>query len=74
MENIEHTTEVTNSEDQKVKKGRKQKASFLDHYEDDIRYYLSLEISVAAIAKIINEKLPVKLTANAYRHFIQSRL
>ncbi len=57
-----------------VIKKRKQKKSILDPYFNEIKYYVSIGITVSNIAKLINEKAPVKLTVENYRNFIKKRL
>ena len=57
-----------------VKKERKRKPSLLDPFTEDIRYYVQLGVTVPNIARIMNEKTPVRLSNTAYRHFIHTKL
>ena len=59
---------------EKIKTARKRKSSILDPFAEDIKYYVQLGVTVPNIAKIMNEKTPVKLSNTAYRHFIETRL
>ena len=57
-----------------INKDRKQKPSILDPFLNDIKYYYDLGINTVSISKIMNEKTPIRLSVNAYRHFIETRL
>jgi hypothetical protein len=59
---------------QEITKTKKRKKSILDDYIDEIRYYKKLGINTTAIARLVNEKTPVKLGMTAYRHFIETRV
>jgi len=56
------------------KKERKQKKSILDPFYSEIKYYYDLGVTVPNIARILNEKTPVKLDTSTYRHFIKNKL
>lgn len=51
----------------KNKKGR-----VLDQYKPTIKKYLELDVSISAIAKIINEQLPKPVSYNSYKYFIKN--
>jgi len=59
---------------QEIIQTKKRKKSILDDFIDEIRYYYKLGINTVAISKLMNEKTPIKLSTNAYRHFIDTRL
>jgi hypothetical protein len=56
------------------KKIRKQKKSILDPFKNDIEYLISIGITVPNIAKIMNEKTPIRLVEQTYRKYIKTRL
>lgn len=53
---------------------KRKKPSILDPYFNEIKYYYDLGISIASIRKIINERAPIRLSRNAYVHFIKNNL
>jgi len=47
----------------------KKRASILDFFYDEIKDFREKGVSVMAISKIINPKLPKKLTYNSYLNY-----
>jgi DNA invertase Pin-like site-specific DNA recombinase len=52
-------------------KGSRNKQRPLDIYREQIKAYLHMGLSVAAIRKLVNEHLDDPLTYNSYRYFIR---
>jgi len=57
-----------------TEKQKKQKKSILDPFYAEIKYYHDLGVTVPNIARIMNEKTPVKLDTSTYRYFIKNKL
>ncbi len=73
--NIDKDKVLKNKEkEMKDKKERKLKKSILDPFKDEIKYLVDLEITVPNIAKLMNEKTPIKLVEQTYRKYIKTRL
>ena len=53
-------------------KGRKNRSRPLDPHREQIKAYLQINMSVASIAKLINEQLEQPLTYNSYKYFIRT--
>ena len=52
-------------------KGSRNKERVLDPYRDQILNYLQMGVNLAAIRKIINNKLEKPISYNSYKYFVQ---